>query len=145
MKPNGMTETESKEDLSPLGTEEFVEKIANLSWEKKALNLRALRVFELVNYTDWFVVMSARSDRQAAAICDHIQDSLSDQEGLKPLSVEGRQKNQWVVLDYGDVVIHIFYEPVRVFYDLERLWEEAPELPLSAPAELTRVADPYGG
>ena len=68
LKPNGMTETESKETLSPLGTEEFVEKIANLAWEKKALNLRALRVFELVNYTDWFVVMSARSDRQAAAI-----------------------------------------------------------------------------
>lgn len=145
MNPNGMKEAEKTEALSPLGTEDLVEKIATLSWEKKALNLRALRVFELVNYTDWFVVMSARSDRQVAAICDHIQDSIQDEEGRKPLSVEGREKNQWVVLDYGDAVVHIFYEPVRVFYDLERLWEEAPELPLSAPPELTRVADPYGG
>ena len=145
MNPNGMKETESPGTLSPLGTETLVEKIAGLAWEKKALNLRALRVFELVNYTDWFVVMSARSDRQVAAICDHIQDAIREDDGRKPLSVEGREKNQWVVLDYGDAVIHIFYEPVRVFYDLERLWEQAPELPLEAPPELSRIADPYGG
>lgn len=131
--------------LAALDSTPLVERIATLAWEKKALNLRALRVLELVNYTDWFVVMSARSDRQVAAIQTHLQNELRSEHGVRPLSVEGTQQNQWVVMDYGDVVVHIFYEPVRAFYELEVLWADAPEHPLDAPADLHRIADPYGG
>jgi len=121
--------------LPPLDTQALVERIAELAWEKKALGLRALRVLELVNYTDWFVIMSARSDRHAAAICEHIEDTMRVDDGRRPLNTEGTEQNQWVIIDYGDVVVHVFYEPVRAFYELERLWTEAPELELTPPEE----------
>ncbi len=122
-------------ELPPLDTQELVERIAELAWDKKALGLRALRVLELVNYTDWFIVMSARSDRHAAAIREHIDETLRVEDGRRPMATEGTERNQWIVMDYGDLVVHIFYEPVRAFYELERLWSEAPELPLTPPEE----------
>ena len=122
-------------ELPPLETQALVERIADVAWEKKALGLRALRVLELVNYTDWLVIMSARSDRHAAALREHIHDTLRVEDGRRPLTTEGTERNQWVVMDYGDVVVHIFYEPVRAFYELERLWSKAPELELTPPAE----------
>ena len=122
-------------DLPPLETQALVERIAELAWEKKAMGLRALRVLELVSYTDWFIVMSARSDRHAAAIREHIDDTMRVEDGRRPMTTEGTERNQWIVMDYGDAVVHIFYEPVRVFYELERLWSEAPELELSPPEE----------
>ena len=142
---NPQRSTEQSKSLSPLASETLVRRIAELAWEKKANNLRAIRVLELVSYTDFLVVMSPRSDRQVGAVVRHIKDTLSSESGIKPMSVEGTEQNQWAVLDYGDAVVHVFYEPVRSFYDLERLWVEAPELELPVPAELTRVADPYGG
>ena len=141
------TSTESapgSQELAPLDSQPLVERIASLAWDKKAVNLRALRVLELVNYTDWFITMSARSDRQVAAIRRHIDDTLRVEDGLHPLSVEGTQQNHWVVIDYGEVVVHIFYEPVRTFYELERLWADAPELDLTPPSDLERPLDPYG-
>ena len=128
--------------LPELETRALAERIANLCWERKAQDLRVIRVLELVQYTDWFIVASGRSDRQVAAIRDHIKAGLRE-EGRTPLSVEGADENQWVVMDYGDVVIHLFYEPVRAFYELEKLWAEAPELPLEAPEDLGRPGDPY--
>ena len=122
-------------ELPPLDTQALVERIAELAWDKKALGLRALRVLELVNYTDWFIIMSARSDRHAAAIREHIEDTMRVEDGRRPMTTEGTERNQWVVMDYGDAVVHIFYEPVRVFYELERLWSEAPVLELTPPDE----------
>lgn len=130
--------------LADLESRELVVRIANLAWEKKATGVRALRVLELVHYTDWLVIMSARSDRHARAIREHIEDELRS-SGVKPLAVEGTETCQWVVLDYGDVVVHVFYEPVRAYYELERLWSEAPELELEPPADVLDEGDPYGG
>ena len=135
MKSAAATDQSLPTELPPLDTQALAERIADLAWEKKALGLRALRVLELVNYTDWFIVMSARSDRHAAAIREHIDDTLRVEDGRRPLATEGTERNQWVVMDYGDAVVHIFYEPVRAFYELERLWNEAPELPLTPPEE----------
>lgn len=139
----GPTTAES-ETLKPLDTQPLVERIISLAWEKKAVNVRALRVLELVHYTDWFITMSARSDRQVAAIRRHIDDTMRAEDGRSPLSTEGTQQNHWVVIDYGEVVVHIFYEPVRAFYELERLWSDAPELELEPPEGLERPLDPYG-
>ncbi|MCB9727756.1 MAG: ribosome silencing factor [Deltaproteobacteria bacterium] len=119
--------------LPELASRELAERIAALAWEKKAEDVRVLRVRELVQYTDWFVVMSATSDRHAAALRQHIERSLRTDAAEKPMAVEGGEQNQWVVMDYSDVVVHIFYEPVRAYYELERLWREAPELTLSRP------------
>ena len=128
---------EGKPELPALDTQELAERISALAWEVKALDLRVLRVLEMVNYSDWFVVMSGRSDRHVAAIRDHLDDTLRKEDRRRPLSIEGQEQNQWVVMDYGQVVVHIFYEPVRAFYELEKLWADAPELPLTPPDDLT--------
>ncbi|MFZ0240877.1 MAG: ribosome silencing factor [Desulfobacterales bacterium] len=91
---------------------------------KKAENLIVLDVRELTSVADAFIICSGRSNRQVQAIADHIQAELKKQH-KKPLSVEGLSEGHWALLDYGDVIIHIFYEPVRLFYDLEGLWMDA--------------------
>lgn len=129
--------------LPELDSQALAERVAALAWDRKAVDVRVLRVLELVQYTDWFVVLSGRSDRQVAAIRDAIKEGLRE-EGRGPLSVEGSDQNQWVVMDYGEVVVHLFYEPVRAFYELEKLWAEAPEVDLEPPEDLDPPLDPYG-
>jgi ribosome-associated protein len=73
---------------------------------------------------DVFVICSGASNRQVAAIADHIRSDLKDR-GIKPISVEGLGEGHWVILDYGHIIIHVFYEPIRTFYDLEGLWSDA--------------------
>lgn len=91
---------------------------------KKAENPIVLDVRELTSVADAFIICSGRSNRQVQAIAEHVQSELKKQH-KKPLSVEGLAEGHWALLDYGDVIIHIFYEPVRLFYDLEGLWMDA--------------------
>lgn len=91
---------------------------------KKALHLVALDVHELSSVADVFIICSGRSNRQVKAIAEHIQVELKKQN-IKPLSTEGMSEGHWVLMDYGHIIIHIFYEPVRSFYDLESLWIDA--------------------
>ncbi|MGD8992024.1 MAG: ribosome silencing factor [Desulfobacterales bacterium] len=91
---------------------------------KKALNLVVLDVQNLTSIADAFIICSGQSNRQVNAIADATVDHLKKHQ-IKPLSIEGMSKGHWVLLDYGDVVIHIFYEPVREFFDLEGLWVDA--------------------
>jgi ribosome-associated protein len=92
--------------------------------EKKALNLIVLDVRDLTSIADAFIICSGRSNRQVNAIADSIVAKLKKHK-IKPLSVEGTGEGHWVLLDYGHVVIHVFYEPVREFFDLEGLWADA--------------------
>ena len=92
--------------------------------EKKALNLIVLDVRDLTSIADVFIICSGRSNRQVNAIADSIVAKLKKHK-IKPLSVEGTGEGHWVLLDYGHVVIHVFYEPVREFFDLEGLWADA--------------------
>jgi ribosome-associated protein len=91
---------------------------------KKALNVVALDVQDLTSFADVFIICSGRSNRQVSAIAEFIQSDLKKHK-IKPLSVEGSRDGHWVLLDYGHVIIHVFYEPVREFYDLEGLWIDA--------------------
>jgi len=91
---------------------------------RKALRLVVLDVRELTSVAETFIICSGRSNRQVSAIAQFIQTELK-KSGIKPLSVEGKNEGHWVLLDYGHVIIHIFYEPVRYFYDLEGLWVDA--------------------
>jgi len=122
----------------------FVKELANLAAEKKGTNIRALHVYDLVNYTDWFLVISARSDRQVSAIWQHINDTMRGDNKRKALSIEGSEHNQWVIMDYGEAVVHVFYEPVRAFYELETLWSEAGEFDLELPDDEPTHATPFG-
>jgi ribosome-associated protein len=92
---------------------------------KKAFNVVALDVAELTSYADVFIFCSGRSNRQVSAIADHIKANLKKKHKIKPISVEGTKDGHWVLMDYGHVIIHVFYEPVREFYDLEGLWVDA--------------------
>lgn len=90
----------------------------------KAADVVLLEVSNYSSFADYFVICSGKSGRQVQGIADSIERSLKE-VGIRPLGVEGLREGQWVLMDYGDVIVHIFYEPVRFFYDLESLWSEA--------------------
>jgi ribosome-associated protein len=106
--------------------------------DKKAFGLDVLSVGQLTSIADYFILASASNERQAAAIADAIGDQLREQLGVKPLLVEGTTPGRWVLMDYGDFIVHIFTEDVRRFYGLERLWGDAPNVT----AEYTGEAEP---
>ncbi|MHB8828402.1 MAG: ribosome silencing factor [Syntrophales bacterium] len=99
----------------------------NALLEKKALNPVVLNVKEISAFADWFIICSGASDRQVRAIASAIQENVK-KIGLLPLGVEGEPEGKWVLLDYDDVIVHVFIESIRTFYDLERLWAEAPRM-----------------
>ena len=91
---------------------------------RKAFNVVALDVAELTSIADTIIICSGRSNRQVGAIAEFIKTDLKKHK-IKPLSVEGSKDGHWVLLDYGHIIIHVFYEPMREFYDLEGLWVDA--------------------
>jgi len=93
----------------------------------KALDLVLLDVSRFSSFADYFIICSGKSGRQVQGIADNIESELKTR-GLKPIGTEGKREGHWVLMDYGDVIIHVFYEPVRFFYDLESLWSEAPRV-----------------
>ena len=95
--------------------------------EKKTEAVTALDVSKLTSVADVFIIGSGRSTRQVKAIAEYVRRQLS-KKGKKYLSVVGEKEGDWVLLDYGDVIIHIFYEPTRRFYDLEGLWMDAEKI-----------------
>ena len=97
---------------------------------KKAMDVVALDVRDLTSVADAFIICSGRSSRQVAALAEFIRKDLKKQ-GKKALTVEGQKEGHWVLLDYGYVIIHVFYEPMRGFYDLEGLWADARRLQIT--------------
>ena len=96
--------------------------------DKKAFHLDVLSVGELTSIADYFILASASNERQAAAIADAVADQLKQQLGIRPLLIEGTTPGRWILLDFGDFIVHIFTEDVRRFYGLERLWGDAPNV-----------------
>ncbi len=103
----------------------------------KALDLVLLDVTGLSSFTDYFLICSGKSSRQVQGIADNLEAALAG-AGVKPLGIEGRVDGHWILMDYADVVIHIFYEPVRYFYDLESLWSDAKRVTGSGNVVLAR-------
>ena len=91
---------------------------------RKAFNVVLLDLRGLVSFADTFIICSGRSHRQVSAIAESVEQDLKA-KGIRPIGVEGLREGHWVLMDYGDIVIHIFYEPIRIFYDLEGLWSDA--------------------
>jgi ribosome-associated protein len=113
----------------------------NAALEKKAKGIILLNVKELSAFTDYFLICSGASDRQVQAIASSIREKMK-KDGLLPLGVEGESHGQWILMDYEDVVVHIFYEPLREFYDIERLWSEAPRMDVDENAVELTALDP---
>ncbi|MBM4395250.1 MAG: ribosome silencing factor [Deltaproteobacteria bacterium] len=112
---------------------ELAKAVLDAAWSKNGFNTRLLDVGRLVSYTDLFVILTGRSDRHVVAIADAIEAAMKER-GQTPMGVEGRQAGTWVLLDYGSVVVHVFDQPTRDFYDLERLWSDATPVPVEEPA-----------
>lgn len=93
--------------------------------DKKAGDLVVLDVGDLLSITDYFVICSGTSDRQVRTIVDEVQSKLRE-AGTRPLRTEGEAGGGWVLIDYGEFVVHVFTEETRAYYDLERLWKDAP-------------------
>ena len=92
--------------------------------EKKAFGVCVLDLCGKTSIADAFIIASGKSNRQVTAISDNVCRSLR-KKGIKPLHIEGQTQGHWVIMDYGHVIIHIFYDPIRNFYDLEGLWADA--------------------
>jgi len=88
-----------------------------------------LDVHALTSIADYFILCSGRSDRQVQSIAQGLEENAAD-DGVKPYAVEGMQRGHWVLMDFSDVIVHVFYEPVREFYDLDGLWSHAPRAAL---------------
>lgn len=107
--------------------------IAEAARELLAEDVVALDVRQAVSFADTFIVATGRSDRHVRSIGDAIAEAL-ERAGEKPLGVEGYQEGRWLLMDLGDVIVHVFQPDVRRHYDLERLWSEATPLDVSSPA-----------
>jgi len=119
---------------------------AEAASDKKAEDIVVLDVAEILVITAYFVIATGASDRQVRSIADEVEDQLREKAGMKPIGREGEREGKWVLLDFGDLVVHVFQPDEREFYRLERLWADAPRvaLPVSASGAVTPQAEVAG-
>ncbi|MFI2757869.1 ribosome silencing factor [Streptomyces echinatus] len=117
---------------------ELIHTAAQAAADKLAHDVIAYDVSDVLSITDAFLLASAPNDRQVRAIVDEIEERLLKELGAKPVRREGDRESRWILLDYVDIVVHVQHSEERVFYALERLWKDCPELDLPADAKATR-------
>ena len=116
-----------------MDSKHLADNITGLIFNKKGFDVKIMDLRELTAMADYFVICSADSDTQVKAIADEIDKNLKD-EGIRAWHKEGYKGLNWVLLDYVDVVVHIFKKDVRLYYNLERLWGDAPSIDVEDPA-----------
>lgn len=114
---------------------------AQVALDKKAQDVLLLEISAVVSYADYFLICSGRSTVQVKAIADAIERSFRDQ-GIRPLHIEGTTEGRWILMDYDELIIHVFLEETRQFYNLERLWSDVPRLTVEEPAPLAQPSMP---
>ena len=129
-------QTAEKPTLTPL---ERAIRCAELAADKKGYDLKVLDITAISTIADFLVIISGQSDKQNQAICDHIRRELK--KFGKVQEIEGETEGKWIVMDYSDVLVHIFHEEQRKRYDLDGLWEKAEQVELSAGLQATDVAN----
>lgn len=102
---------------------------AHAASSKKAMDIVILDVAKVIGITDYFVICSGNTERQVKTIVEEVERCLREEQGVKPYRREGEREQRWVLIDYLDVVVHVFHREDREFYDLERLWSDAPDVP----------------
>lgn len=117
---------------------ELIQTAAQAAADKLAHDIIAYDVSDVLSITDAFLLASAPNDRQVKAIVDEVEERLQNELGVKPVRREGEREGRWVLLDYVDIVVHVQHSEERVFYALERLWKDCPELELPKDAVATR-------
>lgn len=116
------------------------QRCADFALDKKAFDVRVLDVRKISSLTDFLVLASGSSDRQVKAAAESIHLGLKKEYDTMPIGIEGINEGRWVLIDYGDVMVHVFHEPVRLFYDLDGLWCDAEEISLQEEAQETSQA-----
>lgn len=111
-------------------SEDLALALAGAALEKKAQDVVILDMRKLISYTDCFVLCTAGNRRQVQAIAEHLRQFAKKEYGLLPEGMEGSEAARWVLVDFGDAVVHIFDGPLRGFYDLDGLWADAPRIPV---------------
>ena len=106
---------------------------ARAASDRKAQEIIALDVSEQLVLTDVFLIASGTNERQVSAIVDAVEEAMFV-AGAKPIRREGKAQARWVLLDFGDLVVHVFHEEERIYYGLERLWKDCPVVPIELPA-----------
>ena len=127
--------TDKKAEKATLKTPERALRCAELAADKKGYDIRVVDISRISTIADMLVIISGQSDKQNQAICDHIRKELK--KFGKVQEIEGETEGKWIVMDYGDVLVHIFHEEQRHRYDLDGLWEKGEEVDL--PAELQKT------
>jgi ribosome-associated protein len=115
---------------------ELVTVAAAAADSKQGEDLVALDVSGPLPLTDVFLLVTGRNERNVVAIAGEIEDKMIE-AGVKPLRREGRQEGRWILLDFGDIVVHVFHEEDRMYYSLERLWKDCPAIPINLPVATT--------
>lgn len=123
-----------EENTSELSSKELVDKIIERLLEKKAVEITVLDLHAITSICDYFIICTAESTPQIKAVYEHVEAELK-QENIRVWHIEGTHNLQWVLMDYVDVVLHIFLPEVREFYSLERLWNDAPRVEIQDPVE----------
>ena len=118
----------TRSSVSEEDVEQWIISAARAADDKKAVDTVVLRIGSLLAITDAFVITHGASDRQARAIAEAVEEAVKAVGGPAPIRIEGLSEAQWILLDYGDFVVHVFQPETREFYDLERLWADAPRL-----------------
>ena len=131
-------ESPSSVDPVPLARKnlpEDLQRALDVAIDKNARAPVILKVTDITGYTDWVLIVSGRSDRHVAAIADGISKELRG-GGIRPRGTDGFSDHSWDLLDYDDFIVHVFYHPVRMHYDLESMWSDAPRVALDLPDEV---------
>ncbi len=126
-----------------LDTREIAVLAASAAAEKKAEDIVVLDVAETLIITSYFVIATGGTDRQVRAIAEEVEDTLRERAAIKPVGREGEREGRWVLLDFGDIVVHVFQPEEREFYRLERLWSDVPRVEL--PTSVSAGAGPAAG
>jgi ribosome-associated protein len=124
---NDIDVTSEKNTSPTLSTTTLATSILQSCVDSKGIDLTVLDVSEAFGLSDFFIVVSGRSDRHVQGMINRVINSL-EEKGITPIGIEGFETGHWIILDYGEVVLHAFYEPVRETYDIEGLWSTAPRL-----------------
>ena len=122
-----MTAPKTAGQATPLEPAKLAELIAGYASDVKAQDIVELDLRGVLGYTDYFVIATGGSDRQVKAVHDRIHENMKKEHGLLPRRVEGLSESRWILMDYLDVIVHIFTPEAREFYRLEQLWGEAPK------------------
>ena len=117
----------SPKEPSALNIQDKLREVVGAAQDRKAIDLRVLHVDEVSDFTEYFLICSGSSDRQVQAIAEGVQEKLRSDK-VRPVGVEGLRHGGWVLMDYGDFVVHIFDDEIRSYYGLERLWADGADV-----------------